>query len=90
MDVKSSAIMDSGDYCRVCFALRDHDTSKCPYLQGKEGFVEARNRNFNIFMRSRSSNSRNARRRRNKQLHKNSETPGGQQNGNGPPPSTEN
>lgn len=54
-DLNSSAIMDSGDYCRVCYEYQDHASSKCPYLQGKPGFVAARNKNFNAFLKRRQS-----------------------------------
>lgn len=31
-DHSSLALVYSGDYCRICFSLRTHFTSSCPYL----------------------------------------------------------
>jgi len=46
VDPSSTSIMDSGDHCRICFSFKTHSTSRCPFLDKKDGFVEARNRNF--------------------------------------------
>jgi len=46
-DDASSAAMDSGADCRICFADRsDHVTSACPYLRNVKDFVQRRNANF--------------------------------------------
>jgi len=56
-DLTNSSIMDSGDACRVCLAWKAHATSKCPYLHGESGFVEARNRHFREFLKRRYDSS---------------------------------
>lgn len=51
---KSSVAMDRSHNCHLCFAFRDHDTSKCPFLDpNKPGFVETRNRNFARYLKAR-------------------------------------
>lgn len=42
-DVTSVTIIDSSDFCRICFGLREQLTSTFPYLQSKYGFIETRN-----------------------------------------------
>jgi len=46
-DATSSAAMDSGEDCRICYADRsEHVTSSCPYLTNVKDFVQRRNANF--------------------------------------------
>lgn len=66
-DVSSSTLMDAGDYCRICYAFKAHPSSKCPYLKGKEGFVVARNKNFNAYIRRARPGGRPGRRTRRRQ-----------------------
>lgn len=47
----SSASMDSGDNCRICWEFKKHDTTECPFLTGDHyGFVRIWNADFQKFL----------------------------------------